>query len=93
MDLRSRSYTRRGINAADAWFFSSSPKRKRPIAGSTIATYDFLVYLHEEHPDYTINQLRALLMDRTQFLPQPEAVAVLDAYIGIGEGDTVPRWH
>lgn len=87
------SYTRRGIKAADAWFFSSSTKRKRPIAGSTIATNDFLVAVHEEYPDYTINQLRALLTDRTKFLPQPEAVSVLDAYIRIGEGDTVPRWH
>ena len=87
------SYTHRGINAADAWFFSSNPKRKKPIAGSTIATMDFLVAVHEEYPDYTINQLRALLTDRTKFLPQPEAVAVLDAYIRIGEGEHVPRWH
>lgn len=93
MDLRGRSYTRRGIKAADAWFFSSSSKRKRPIAGSTIATNDFLVAVHEEHPDYTINQLRALLTDKTQFMLNPEAVAVLDAYIRIGEGDTVPRWR
>lgn len=93
MDLRGRSYTRRGIKVADACFFSSSPKRKRPIAGSTIATMDFLVWLHGEHPDYTINRLRALLLDRTQFLPQPEAVAVLDKYIKIGEGEHVPRWH
>ena len=89
----SRSYTRRGITAADAWFFSSSGKRKRPIAGSTIATMDFLVWLHEERPDYTINQLRVLLLDRRQFLPHPEALAVLDAYIKIGEGDHVPRWR
>ena len=92
MDLRIRSYTRRGVKAADAWFFSRSLKRKRPIAGSTIAPMELLVAVHEEHPDYTITQLRALLMDRTQFLPQPEAVAVLDAYIKIGEGNTVPRW-
>ena len=87
------SYTCRGINAADAWFFSSNRKRKKPIAGSTIATMDFLVAVHEEYPDYTINQLRALLTDRTKFLPQPEAVAVLDKYIKIGEGEHVPRWH
>ena len=87
------SYSRRGINAADAHYYASSGKRKRPIAGSSIVTMNFLVCLHEMYPDDTINQLRALLMDRTQFLPQPEAVAVLDAYIKIGEGDTVPRWH
>ncbi len=87
------SYTRRGLNAYDVQFFSRSRKRKKPIAGSTVATNDFLVYVHEEHPDYTINQLRGLLIDRTQFLPQPEAVAVLDTYIKIGEGDHVPRWR
>jgi hypothetical protein len=85
------SYTRKGTS--DVQFFAHNAKRKRPIAGLTVATSQFLVWLHEEHPDYTINQLRDLLLDRTQFLPQPEALAVLDAYIKVGEGDTVPRWR
>jgi hypothetical protein len=85
------SYTRKGTSGVQ--FFARNKKRKRPIAGSTVATSHFLVWLHEERPDYTINQLRALLLDRRQFLPHPEALAVLDAYIKVGEGDVVPRWR
>lgn len=85
------SYTRKGTS--DVYFFARNAKRKRPIAGSTVATNQFLVWLHEEHPDYTINQLRDLLLDWTQFLTQPEALAVLDAYIKVKEGDIVPRWR
>ena len=87
------SYTRKGISTADVWYFCRKRRRKRPIAGSTFATSRFLAWLHEERPDYTINQLRALLLDRRQFLPHPEALAVLDAYIKIGEGDVVPHWR
>lgn len=74
-------------------FFSQDRKRKRPIAKATTATNDFLVYVHELHPDYTVNQLRQLITNKAAFILNPEAVAVLDAYIKIGEGDTIPRWR
>ena len=37
------------------------PGRKRRIAGSTVATRDFLAIVHEEHPTATIAQLRAII--------------------------------
>lgn len=73
----------------DVAFYSS--KRKK-IAGSTTATNDFLVIIHEDHPEMTISQLKELLLDKTKFIYHPEAIAVLDAYIEAGEGDTVPMW-
>lgn len=73
----------------DVAFYLS--KRKK-IAGSTTATNDFLVIIHEDHPEMTISQLKELLLDKTKFIYHPEAIAVLDAYIKAGEGDTVPRW-
>ena len=33
-----------------------------------------------------------MLSDRRRYIPDPEALAVLDAYIKAGEGETVPRW-
>lgn len=70
-----------------------APKRKPPVAGSTKATSDFLAVVHEQHPTCTIRQLRDLLTDRTQYILEPEAVAVCDAYIKAGEGDVIPRWR
>ena len=69
------------------------PKRKRPVAGSTKATSDFLAVVHEQHPACTIRQLRDLLTDRTQYIFQPEAVAVCDAHIKAGYGDVIPHWR
>ena len=43
----------------DVQFYA--PKSKigsRPIAGSTTATNDFLVLVHETHPEATISQLK-----------------------------------
>lgn len=77
----------------DVEYWAHRGKRKRPIAGSTKATSDFLVIVHEEHPCCTIAQLRDLLTDRTQYILEPEAVAVCDAYIKAGEGDVIPRWR
>lgn len=77
----------------DVEFYAHSGKRKRPIAESTVATNLFLVTVHQEHPDFTVAQLRALLTDRTRYILEPEAVAVLDAYIKVGEGDIVPNWE
>lgn len=69
-----------------------APGRKRWIAGSTRATSDFLALVHADYPNATILQLRALLTDRSRYILEPEAVAVLDAYIAKGYGDHVPNF-
>lgn len=69
------------------------PGRKRPIAGSTRATYDFLVVVHENNPTLTIKQLCELITDRSKYIFQPEAMEVLNAYIKAGYGDCVPTWR
>lgn len=68
-------------------------RKKKPIAESTEATNDFLVMVHETHPDATVMQLKELITNRNKFILNPEAVKVLDAYIEAGEGDKVPRWR
>lgn len=67
-------------------------KKRRRLIGTTRATSDFLAIVHEQHPDMTIGQLRNLLLDKTQFIYEPDAVAVLDAYIKAGEKDVVPNF-
>lgn len=67
--------------------------RKRRIAGSTVATNDFLVLVHEQNPNATIVELRDALTDRSRWLPNPEAIEVLDAYIRAGYGDHIPNWR
>ena len=62
-----------------------APGRKRRIAGSTKATSDFLALVHADHPTATVSQLRALLADRSRYIFEPDAVAVLDAYIAKGK--------
>lgn len=69
------------------------PGRKRRIAGSTKATSDFLVLVHLDRPSLTISQLREVITDKTQFILNPEAVAVLDAHIKAGYGNHVPNWR
>ena len=59
----------------------------------TVATSLFLVAVHEEHPSFTIAQLRELLTDKTKYIWEPDAVAVLDAYIKIGESNMIPNWR
>ena len=67
--------------------------KKRPIARSTPATLHFLALAHLEHPTRTINQLRCLITDKTQYIPNPEAVEVLDVHIKRGYGNNVPTWR
>lgn len=69
------------------------PGRKRPVAGSTTATSLFLAIVHEDHPTFTISQLREVITDKTKYIPDPEAVAVLDAHIKAGYGDHIPNWR
>lgn len=67
--------------------------RKRRVAGSAVATNDFLVSVHQTHPGATLSQLRELITDKTKYILEPDAVAVLDAHINIGFGDHVPDWR
>ena len=69
------------------------PGRKRRIAGSTKATSDFLAIVHKENPTATIAQLREIITDKTRYIREPEAVAVLAAHIAAGYGDHVPNWR
>lgn len=75
------------------YYAPKSKRRSRPIAGSTVATEEFLVLVHETYPEATISQLKELLTDRSKFVLNPEAAAVLDAYIARGHGDYVPEWR
>ncbi len=83
---------KRRKNVGDVHFWSKSEKRKRPITTATTATSEYLAAVHEQHPRATIRELRDLLSDRRRYIQDPEALAVLDAYIKAGEGETVPRW-
>lgn len=69
------------------------PGRKKRIAGSTVSTNDFLVIIHEGNPTLTIRQLKELITDHTQYIPNTEAVQVLDAHINAGYGDHIPTWR
>lgn len=69
------------------------PGRKRRITGSTKATSDFLAAVHEEHPAATIAELREIITDRTRYILEPDAVAVLDAHIQAGHGGNIPDWR
>lgn len=77
----------------DIYYYSHiKPKRKTPIAYSTKATSDFLGIIHEEYPNYTIQQLYNLITDDTKFILDPEAKNVLQKYIDFGEGNIIPRF-
>lgn len=69
-----------------------APGHKKPITGSTKATSDFLAVVCGEHPEASIGELRALITDRSRYILEPEAVAVLDAYIKCGYGGFVPHF-
>lgn len=46
----------------------------------------------EENPTLTIQELRDLITDKTQYIYNPEAVAVLDVHIKKGYGECIPNW-
>lgn len=69
------------------------PGRKRPVAESTVAAGYFLEIVHQDNPTATISQLREIITDKTRFITDPEAVAVLDAHIKAGYGDHIPNWR
>lgn len=68
------------------------PGRKRRITGSTKAVSDFLAAIHKENPKLTIRQIKEIITDRTKYIFNPEAAAVLDAHIKAGYGDHIPMW-
>lgn len=78
-------------NYADVEYYV--PSRRRRIAGSTKATSDFLAIVHEENPTATIAQLYEIITDKTRYIREPEAVAVLEAHIAAGYGGHVPNWR
>lgn len=78
-------------NYADVEYYV--PGRKRRVAGSTVATNDFLVMVHEANPVATIKQLRDIISDKRNYILFPDAVAVLDAHIKAGYGEHVPDWR
>lgn len=69
-----------------------APGRKRRVSGSTKSIRDILVMAHEEHPEFTVTELRDVLSDNSQRIVFQEALDVLDAYITSGYGDLVPDW-
>lgn len=69
------------------------PGRKRRVAGSTKAVSDFLVIIHEENPAATIEQIKAIISDRQKYIPNYDAIAVLDAHIQAGYGGYIPNWR
>lgn len=77
-------------NFKDVEYFA--PGRKRRVAGSTKAVSDFLSIVHEDYPMLTIQQIRELITDRTRYIPNPDAIEVLNAYIKAGYGDYIPNW-
>ncbi len=78
-------------NYKDVEYYVSG--RKRRVSSSTKAVSDFLAIVHEENPTFTIRQLRDLLTDRSRYIPDHEAIGVLDAHIKAGYGDHVPNWR
>ena len=72
----------------DVYYYRLPRKPKqRPIAHSTIAANGFIEILAEDGS--TFRQCRDKI--GTQFLRDPEAESVLDAYIAKGYGDYVVR--
>lgn len=78
-------------NYVDVEYYA--PGRKKRVSGSTVATELFLVYVHEENPDLSFKQLKALIGNRQLFIKNPDAERVLDDYIKAGYGDYVPEWR
>ncbi len=80
----------------DAGYFlktkAGSKRKYKRVAGSTTATCRFLTMVNKNNPEMTILQLKELLLDKTKFIYNPEAIAVLDAHIKAGAGDQVPNW-
>lgn len=69
------------------------PGRRRPVAGSTKATSNFLALVHELNPTATISQLHSIITYRSRWLLNSEAVEVLDVHIRAGFGVMVPNWR
>jgi hypothetical protein len=68
------------------------PKKKKRFMEATSATARFLGIVCEENPELTIQEIRDLITDKTQYIYNPEAVAVLDAHIKKGYGKCIPNW-
>lgn len=84
---------RRNGYKGDVEFYPPVKNRKKPIAYTTKATSDFLVLVASFYPGANVTELRDRLMDKTQWILNPDAVQVCDAYIEKGYGDYVPEWR
>lgn len=68
------------------------PGRKRRITDSTKATSDFPAIVHQQYPTDSIQQLRDRICDRSVYIPNPDAIRVLDEHIHAGYGNQIPNW-
>lgn len=68
------------------------PGRKKALTRSTKATSDFLALVHQQYPNETIAQLRGRITNRSYYLPNPEAIQILDEHIKAGYGTKIPNW-
>lgn len=68
------------------------PKKKKRFVEATSATARFLGIVCEENPTLTIQEIYDLITDKTRYIYNPEAVAVLDKHIEKGYGKCIPSW-
>lgn len=57
---------------------------KRPVAGLHTADALFLNLVAEMYPDYTIRQLKEVLLDKRQWLYNPDVISCLNSLIEHG---------
>ncbi len=80
---------RRRTQKQDVTFYWKGKK----VAGSTVATSEFLVLVQQIYQGATIMQLYTVLQDKTKWLRNEEALGVLETYIQKGAGNMVPQWN
>ena len=68
------------------------PVRKKPLTRSTKATSDFLAMVHQQYPKETIAELRNRITNRSHYLPNPDAIQILDDHVNAGYGAKIPNW-
>ena len=81
-----------GLGAAFYVPKKKNSKKKKRFIEATSATSRFLGIVCEENPALTIQEIYDLITDKTRYIYNPEAVAVLDAHIKKGYGKCIPSW-
>lgn len=90
-----RTKKQKGFISCDCAYcvpMKSNKKKMKTIAYSTKATSDFLGMVCENHPGKTINELKQIITDESQYIVFGEAVDILDKHIEYGCGDIIPNW-